>query len=110
MINLLSVPDYDPVTIVAPGAVTSGQPLLAGTMFGVVGASAASGALVALHRRGRYLLTKVTTDDATLGIKLYWDAGQSKLTTTASTNVFVGWAAKAAGTSATQVEVVLAPS
>jgi predicted RecA/RadA family phage recombinase len=103
----LSVPDYDPVTITAPSALTSGQPLLVGGMFGVVGASAASGAKAVLYRRGVFTITKLTTDDVTAGAKLYWDNGNSRLTTTAGSNVLVGYARDAAGTSATTVNVVL---
>jgi predicted RecA/RadA family phage recombinase len=107
MNNLLSVPDYSPVSLVAPGALTAGQPFLFGLMFGIAGAAAASGAPVAMHRRGRYLLTKVTTDDVAVGVKLYWDNSASKVTVTVSSNTFIGYACKAAGTSATQVEVEL---
>lgn len=51
--------------------------------------------------------TKLTTDVVTEGLKLYFDATNDRLTTTASTHKVAGLAAAAAGSTATTARLLL---
>lgn len=95
------------ITITAGAAITSGQFVLAGAVGGVAQETVASGALVALVRRGVFELPKATGQAWTVGAKLYWDATNSVFTTTASGNTLAGAAAAAAASGATVGEVLL---
>jgi predicted RecA/RadA family phage recombinase len=109
MKNWTSPNDPNPVKFLAGSAYTSGQALLLGAMFGIVGASVASGAYGVLHRVGIVTLTKVTTDAPSQGAKLYWDNSALKVTTTSSANTFIGYAQYAQINGDTTVSVVLTP-
>lgn len=89
------------LTLTAPAAVSSGDGVLVGVIFGVANHDAESGADVEVTTKGVYTLTKVTGTAFTQGAALYWDNGNSRLTTTASGNTLVGAAAVAAGSSDT---------
>ena len=81
---------------------TAGDPLLLVDTFGVVEASVLTGQPAAILRRGTYSLPKTTGEAWAIGQALYWNAGTSKLTTTAAGNRAVASAAAAvlaAGTS-----------
>lgn len=93
---------------VAGSAVTSGQGYVLGSIVGVIEGDAAVGATGQLRRLGVVTMTKLGSDDITAaGTKVYWDDGNSRLTTTASTHMFAGWSYDAPGT-ATTMEVILA--
>jgi predicted RecA/RadA family phage recombinase len=92
----------DVVTVPAPYAVTSGQGVLVGALFGVAAFTAAQGAPVEIKREGVFEITAVTADTGTAGAKIYWDNTARKLTTTATNNTLVGaLAADKAGTATT---------
>lgn len=84
------------ITLPAPAAVTSGQAVMAGSIFGVTQFAAAIGDPVVLSRRGRFTLPKTSAQAWTVGAKVYWDATNSVVTTTASGNTLIGAAAVAA--------------
>lgn len=54
---------------------------------------------------GAFMVDKLSTDAMTPGDKLYWDAGNSRLTTTASTHKLVGQCIEAAAATTTQVAI-----
>lgn len=93
------------LTVAAPGAVTSGQLVVVGSIVGVAATSQASGEDVEVDTEGVFTLPKVATDVVAAGDKLYWDAGAAKLTKTAGTGSkpLVGVATKAAGNGVTEV-------
>ncbi len=94
------------ITVAAPaGGVTSGQLVVIGSLIGVASTTQAAGANVEIATSGVYELPKVAADAIVAGDKLYWDAGQAKLTKTAGTGSkpLVGVAVKAAGAGAATV-------
>ena len=86
----------DNLTLVAPYAVSSGGGFLVGSIFAIASADAASGAPVVGVTRGVFVLSKATGEAWTVGVKLYWDNTNKRLTTTASGNTLVAVATVAA--------------
>ena len=98
------------VTVAAPlGGVTSGQPVMIGSLFGVCSTTQAETVDVEIDTEGVFELAKVTTDVIAAGDKLYWSSGVSKLTNVAGTGSkpLVGLAVAAAGNGATVVRCKL---
>lgn len=100
------------LTITAPAAVSSGQLVVVGSIVGVAAFDAGLDADVEVVTQGVFELPKINTDVIAQGDKLYWDAGQSKLTKTAGTGSkpMVGVATAAAGNGVTTVNCLLMPS
>lgn len=94
-------------THTAGSNLTSGQPVLMGDVLGVALSAIANGAKGSVAVSGTFTITKLTTDVVAQGAALYWDAGNSRLTTTASTNKLAGYAASPAGNGDTTVQVRL---
>jgi predicted RecA/RadA family phage recombinase len=94
--------DYTPGS-----AVTAGQVVVVGDRVFVAPKDIAANALGVLQTRGVWQLPKLSTDTPALGAILYWDAGNSRCTTTASSHKIIGHAAAAAGNGATEVQVLL---
>lgn len=87
----------DQLTIAAaPYAVTAGQGLQMGSIFGVAVGTAALGAAVEAQIEGVFTLTKQTAQAWTQGQALYWDNAGRQVTTTVATNKLIGYAAAAA--------------
>lgn len=84
------------VPVIAPADVKSGDLVMVGKLFGVASSDAVSGASVELCTEGVFTLPKVSAQAWTQGAAIYWDAGEAKATTTASTNTLIGHAAEAA--------------
>lgn len=98
----------DTITIAAPaGGVVSGAGVLVGTVIGVAVASAAATLPVAVQLEGVAELPKLSTDVVAVGVKLYWDNTNSRLTTTASGNTEAGIAFAAAGSGVATVQIKL---
>lgn len=95
------------VTIAAPAAVSSGDAVLVGSLFGVAQADAASGADVALVQKGIFKLPKLTTDVMAVGNKVNWNDTNKELQLATSDLDNVATVLKAAGNGVTEVEVVL---
>ncbi|MFG6081605.1 DUF2190 family protein [Paracoccus litorisediminis] len=85
----------DSLTLPAPAALASGEAVLVGAIFGVAQVAAASGASVTLSRTGVFTLPKTTGQAWTVGAKVYWDAANKLVTTTASGNTLIGAAVDA---------------
>lgn len=88
-------------------AVSSGQVLVLGKRVGVALGDIAANATGAVRVRGVFVLAKKSTDDMAQGALLYWDAVAGNLTTTTTSNTLAGFAATAAGSGATTVEISL---
>jgi predicted RecA/RadA family phage recombinase len=100
----------DALTSPAPtGGVSSGDAVLTGALFGVAAATADAGDDVAVSVEGVFELPKKTADAVTVGAPLYWDATPGELTTTATDNTRVGYAAAAAGAGTATVTIKLTP-
>lgn len=92
------------ITLTAPAAVSAGDAVLIGDIFGVAQGDAAQDELIVLVRRGVFTLTKTSAQAWTAGAKVYWDAANSVVTTTATGNKMIGAAVEtAANPSATGV-------
>lgn len=96
-------------TIVVPaiaGAIASGDPVVIGATVGVSVGAYAIGEDAVVHLDGVFSLPKAASGAIAQGAKVYIAAGL--ITTTVSTNVFVGYAHSAAADGATSVNVLLA--
>lgn len=78
------------LTVTAPYAVTSGQGVLVGALFGVAAYDAAIGASVEIKPKGVFDIDADSTKTGAPGVKIYWDDTARRLTTTASANTLVG--------------------
>ena len=83
------------LTLTAPYAVTSGDGLLVGSIFGVAAGDAASGATVETALTGVFDLTKIGSQAWTVGAKVYWDDTNKRCTTVATDNTLIGVAVAA---------------
>ena len=86
----------DSLTVVAPYAVTSGQGVLVGAIFGVAAYDAALNANVEVQTEGVFDITKEPALAITAGARVYWDNTNRRITTTATGNYHVGIATLAA--------------
>ena len=82
------------VTVTAPGAVSSGDGVQVGQLFGVAQIDAASGADVEIDTQGVYTLPKTSAQAWAVGALVYWTG--TLCTTTAGTNLPIGCAMAAA--------------
>jgi predicted RecA/RadA family phage recombinase len=87
------------VTVIAPGAVSSGDLVVVGRLIGVAAYSAAIATEVEIDTEGVFDLPKVLTDVIAAGNLLYWRSDVSQLTVTPGTGSrpIVGIAVAAAG-------------
>ena len=95
------------LTLLSVAAVQSGEALLIGKIFGVAVANVAAGATGEFQTEGVFELPTLSTDAATVGAILYWDAANKRLTTTAagSTRVGVAVVAKVAGGTTATIKI-----
>jgi predicted RecA/RadA family phage recombinase len=95
------------LTVTAPAAVSSGDGVLLGNLFGIAVADAASGASVALATEGVYLLPKLSTAVLAQGARVSWDSTAGECVVPATGKYVVGIATEAAGNGATSIKVRL---
>lgn len=89
----------------AGSALSSGAVVLIGNRIGVLLTDLANGEVGVAQVTGVWELTKLSTDVVTQGALLYWDAGNSRLTTTASSHKQAGYAWAAASGTDTTVQI-----
>ena len=87
--------------------VASGAPVLVGSRLGIALVNIPAGGTGSVRMRGVFTVAKLSSDVVGQGDLLYWDATNSRLTTTASTNKLAGYAAAAAGNGVTTVAISL---
>ena len=94
-------------TTLSTGAVAAGVIVIIGSLIGVsTNATTGAGQDLVLDTSGSiWEFTKNGPDNATEGADAYWDAGNSRMTTTASGNTKVGVFAAAAGAGVTTCRV-----
>ena len=95
----------DVIDYVASANKTAGQVVLIGVRIGVCVADIANGATGPVQVTGVFSIAKLSTDVVAHGAALYWDNGNSRLTTTASGNTLAGYAFAAAGNGDTTVNI-----
>jgi predicted RecA/RadA family phage recombinase len=78
------------ITLTAPYAVTSGDGLLVGSIFGVAAGTAALGDPVETALEGVYDLKKVASQAWAVGDKIYWDNAAKNTTKTLTSNTLIG--------------------
>lgn len=79
------------IEITSAGAITAGAGVLSGSLFGIaVNAAAGAGEKVSLAIEGVFTMPKAPSQEWTVGALLYWDAGNTRATTTASTHKQIG--------------------
>jgi len=95
------------LSLAVAAAVQAGQAVLVGKIFGVAVANVAAGASGEFQTEGVFDLPALGTDTAAQGAILYWDAANSRLTTTAAGNTRVGVAvvAKVAGAATATIKI-----
>lgn len=91
----------DVLDYTAGSAIASGAVVVMGVRIGIAVANIASGDVGPVRVKGVVELAKLSTDTPAQGALLYWDAANSRLTTTAGGNTLAGYAAKAAGNGVT---------
>jgi predicted RecA/RadA family phage recombinase len=94
----------DHVTVTAPAALSSGDPVLIESPFGIAQADAESGSQVVIATQGVWTLGKVTTDVFALGDPVYYD-DSVKSATADDTDVLIGIAVQAVGNPSVSVNV-----
>lgn len=92
---------------VAGTAVTSGQALLVGALFGICATTQEVGEEVELALVGVYILPKKSADTPTAFAKAYWDDTNKYVTTTSSGNTLIGVFPVAYGSGAIEAKVRL---
>jgi predicted RecA/RadA family phage recombinase len=96
------------LTVPAPaGGVTSGQPVVIGSLRGFAAATAAEGVDVPVVRVGLFEAAKITGEAWTVGVKVYLKADNSGFTTTSAGNTLFGFAGAAALSADTVGQVLL---
>lgn len=78
------------IPVTATAALTSGQGVLTGALFGVSSGAAAIGETVEVAVVGVFDLPKTSAQAWTVGAKVYWDSANAVATTTASGNTLIG--------------------
>jgi predicted RecA/RadA family phage recombinase len=86
----------DHLTVTAPAALSSGDPVLIESLFGVAQTDAESGATVVIATEGVWTLPKVTADVFAVGEPVYYDS-VAKVVSADDTDVLVGIAVQAVG-------------
>ena len=78
------------ITLTAPYAVTSGDGLIVGSLFGVAAGTAALGEAVEAALTGVYDLKKAASQAWAAGDKVYWDNTAREATKTTTSNTLIG--------------------
>ena len=85
-----SVQPGNTMTLTAPYAVTSGDGLLAGSIFGIASGDAALNDPVEATLTGVFDLTEVGSQARIVGAKVYWDDTNKRTTSVATSNTLIG--------------------
>jgi predicted RecA/RadA family phage recombinase len=99
----------DSVQYTAGANLTSGQPVLMGDVLGICLTAIASGAVGSVALQGVYTVAKNSAEAWAIGDILFWDAGSSVLTKTASTHKPVGHAFAVAANPSSTGQIKLCP-
>ena len=95
------------LAVTAPYAVTSGQGVLVGALFGIAAFDGAQNTTIEAQTQGVFDITKQPALAITAGARVFWDDTNRRITTTATSNFQVGIATQAALAADTTVRVWL---
>ena len=95
----------DSINVTAPYAVSSGQGVLVGGLFGVAAFDAALSTTLEIQTEGVFDLTKEPALAIAQGARVFWDNTNRRVTTTSNGNFPIGAATVAAATSDTNVRI-----
>lgn len=98
------------LNVILAAAILSGGVVVMGDMCGVAATDGAVGDEIAVSVEGVFALPKTAGAAIIQGKRLYWDATGGAVTTTATGNVQIGYAAYAAASAATVVSVSIIPA
>lgn len=102
------VSDGNTITITAPEALTSGDGVKIGLLFGVATADALSGAEAVIQRKGVVNIAKVSAQAWAVGDLIYWDEGNDLATTASATGLInIGIATAVAANPSSTGEMVI---
>lgn len=102
-----TIKDGDSIEFVATKVKASGMGETIGVIVVVHQRAVAIGDTAVGSRKGVHLLPILSTDTPAIGVKLYWDEANSRLTTTAGALILAGWAYTAKLTGITTIECLL---
>jgi predicted RecA/RadA family phage recombinase len=94
------------IEITATAAISSGQPVLVGSLVGIASSKYAVGDTAVIWLYGAFLVNKAA-EAWTPGAKVYWDNTNNVFTVTAGANTFAGYASNAQLIGDTQGIVIL---
>lgn len=108
----VSLPGVRTIQVLAPANVNSGDLVKVNQIFGIAEHNAASGANVAIMVGGTATLRKLNGASSAIvaGANCHWDATNSNVTVSATSNLRIGVAAVATVDGDTSVSVHLNPS
>ncbi len=94
------VQDGNAIDVTLAADVVVGEVMVMGELVGVANNTGLTGEVVAMKISGVWEMKAKDADEVTVGAKVYWDADEDELTTTATDNTQAGLAvtAKAAAT------------
>lgn len=91
----------------AGGTITAGQPVLMGSIVGIAAKGGVSGDVIPVNVCGVFTVAKAGGAAWAVGDALYWNAGASNFTKSASGNTLAGYAYAAAVSGATSGQIKL---
>jgi predicted RecA/RadA family phage recombinase len=95
------------ITVSAPAAVTSGEGVLIGSLFGISQGSALAGEDVVLATTGVFEMPKALTDSLAVGDPVYFNSAARIVTAADAGNAKIGVAVSGAGNPSATVRVRL---
>lgn len=103
-----TVKDADSLEFIATTVRVAGDAETSGDIVIVHQRNVAIGEVAVGSRRGVHTLPILSTDTPAIHARLWWDNTNRRLTTTASTHAFAGWANTAKISGPTTIECILA--
>ena len=110
MRNFIQPGDSLALAVPYAAGVTAGQGVLVGALFGIAAVDAVQNAVIECQIKGVFDITKEPALAITAGARVFWDNSNRRITTTATSNFAVGFAAVAALAADTTVRVLLGRS
>lgn len=95
------------ISVTAVAAVASGGGVLIGSLFGFATNAAAIGEPVEIAVTGVYDADKIAAQAWAQGVRVYWDAAEGKVTSTAGGNKLIGVSIEAAVNPSTTGRILL---
>jgi predicted RecA/RadA family phage recombinase len=93
------------IDFTAGADVASGAGVLIGVRMGVAVSDVPNGAVGVAAMSGVFELPKLSTDVVAIGVLLYWDNTNKRITVTSSGNTLAGYAFEAAGNGVATVKI-----